>query len=167
MRIQLAQMRDCERGASVIEMALAAPFLAALLLGMADLSRAYSDRLALEQAAQRTIEKVAQQRSVSSNYDALKYEAAAAAGVSVTSGNPSVDYWLECSSDGGATWVRQGNGSPGNGFGGSCPSDTDLHARYVTITIQKNFTPAVSSGFLGANQDGTYTLTGRAGVRVQ
>ncbi|WP_310467629.1 pilus assembly protein, partial [Sphingomonas sp.] len=50
-------IRRDERGASVVELALVAPFLAAMLIGMVDMSNGYSDKLQLEQAAQRSIEK--------------------------------------------------------------------------------------------------------------
>ena len=45
---------------SIIELALVAPILASLLIGMVDISRAYSAKLPIEQAAQRAIEKVQQ-----------------------------------------------------------------------------------------------------------
>lgn len=164
----LRNLLGCDRGASVIEMGLLAPILATLLVGIIDLSRAYSERLFIEQAAQRTIEKVAQQRNVSTDYSTLATEAAQAAQITQTSSNPLVDYWLECSSDNGVTWTRQGNGSPGNGFNGQCPNASDIPARYVTVTIQKNFTPMFSTRFFpGANNDGTVPLRAEAGIRVQ
>ncbi len=163
MSRNIQRLGDSERGTSVIEFALAAPFMAALLVGVIDLSKAYSDRLELEQAAQRTIELVQQQRSVSSDYSVLADEAAAAAGIRKTSSNPAVNQWLECSSDGGATWVSQGN----NTITSQCPNDTDLPARYVTISIQKGFTPVLRSAWLGTDSNGQYMLTGRAGIRVQ
>lgn len=156
-------LRECSRGASVIEFALAAPFLAALLLGMAELSRAYSDRLVLEQAAQRTVERVQQLTVASSDYSWMRAEAATAAGITLTQSNPSLSQWLECSSDDGVTWEAQG----ANSLGQQCPSDTDLPARYVSITIQRTFTPIFPIKYLGANQNGTYTLTGEAGIRIQ
>lgn len=168
MMFGFRELRESEQGTSLIEMALVAPFLAALLVGMIDISKAYSDKLMLEQAAQRTIERVQQQRSVSSDYSSLKVEAATAAGVQASQNNPVVRQWLECTpTDGNGTVtgapVSQGNNSLGN----QCPSDTDLPARYVTITIQKAFTPIMRSRYLGTNANGTYTLTGQAGIRIQ
>lgn len=143
----------CEHGTAIIEMALAAPLLAALLIGMTDLSRAYSTKLQLEQAAQRTIERVMQQRNVPSNYSTvLVPEAATAAGVAASA--VTVDDWLEC--DG----TRQSAGTV------SCNPNVP-YARYVTVDITKSYTPMFSTRFAGANADGTYTLRGRAGVRVQ
>jgi Flp pilus assembly protein TadG len=163
MRFAFHRIRDCERGASLIEMALVSPFLAALVVGMIDLSRAYSDRLQLEQAAQRAIEKVEQERSTSSDYSSIAADAASAAGITQTSSNPAVTQWLECSSDGGATWTSQGNNTLGN----QCPNGTDLPARYVSISIQKSYTPILRTQYLGTNANGQYTLTAQAGIRVQ
>lgn len=163
MMSAIRNLHECNRGASVIEFALAAPFMATLLLGTIELSRAYSDRLELEQAAQRTVERVQQQRNVSSDYSSLADEAAAAAGITKTQSNPAVRQWLECSSDGGATWVSQGE----NSLASQCPNDMDLPARYVSISIQKSFTPIVRSTYLGTNSRGQYTLTGEAGIRIQ
>ena len=162
-------LRDDERGASVIEFAVAAPFLGALLLGMIDLSSAYSDRLKLEQAAQRTIELVEQQRTVSSDYSTqLRTEAAAAAGITATSSNPSIRQWLECTptdANGNPTGapVDQGN----NTLASQCPNGTDMPSRYVSVTISKDYTPIIASTYLGTNSNGKYTLTASAGIRVQ
>lgn len=152
----LSRLKHCERGASVIEFALAAPFLAALLVAMIDVSRAYSDRLLLEQAAQRTIEKVEQQHSVSTNYSNLETEAETAAG---TGSNATIDYWLECSSD-GTTWTRASS------FTGACASN-ERYARYVSVTITKTFVPMLGTRFAWSNSNGSYTLTAEAGIRVQ
>ena len=142
-----------ERGASIIEMAMVMPVLASLFVGMVDISRAYSARLQLEQAAQRSIEKVMQYQSSSSTYATLYSEAAIAAGVPVSA--VEVDYWLEC------------NGTRAPDYDGSCtPGQT--YARYVTVSIDKSFTPMFGTRFFpGANDDGTYTLTGEAGLRTQ
>src|SRR5581483_3267691 len=47
-----------DRGAAIIELALVAPVLALVVAGIVDLSNAYSKKLALEQGAQRAIEKI-------------------------------------------------------------------------------------------------------------
>lgn len=142
-----------ERGASIIEMAMVMPVLATLLVGMVDISRAYSSRLQLEQAAQRSIEKVMQYQASSSTYATLYSEAAAAAGVPVS--DVTVDYWLEC------------NGARAANYESSC-TPGQAYARYVTVEIEKNFTPMFGTRFFpGANNDGTFTLNGEAGLRTQ
>lgn len=150
-----------DKGNSIVEMALAAPFLTTLLVGMVDLSRAYSAKLQLVQASQRTIEQVMQQSAVATDYSAaLKTEGAAAADVSQNAVTP--DYWLECSAD-GTTWVRD----PG-GFNDACETTQPYYARYVTVEIAKSYKPLFSSRYFpGSDNQGNYTLRGKAGVRVQ
>jgi Flp pilus assembly protein TadG len=142
-----------ERGASVIEMALLMPVLASMLIGMVDISRAYSAKLQLEQAAQRAIEKVQQYQTTRSTFATLQDEGATAAGVATSA--VTVDYWLEC------------DGARQTDYDGVCPSG-QAYTRYITVSIQKMFTPMFGSRFFpNANSDGTYTLTGKAGLRTQ
>jgi Flp pilus assembly protein TadG len=158
-------VRDQE-GASIIELALVAPFLATLVIGVVDISGAYSQKLQLEQAAQRTIEKAMQAEPSDINgqnvdfYKTLKIEAATAAGVAESA--VTVRYWLECNG------VSQ-NTSPATmdaDYDQSCSSGT--YARYVSVSIQKIYTPMFNVDWLsGANPDGTFTLIGAAGIRVQ
>jgi len=148
-----------ENGASLIEMGLALPILSSLLIGMVDISRAYSAKLQLEQAAYRAIEKVQQYQATESTYDTLKNEvvaAAASAGFTdVDASKVTIDYWLEC---GG---VRQSN------YDSTCAS-LPLTARYITVDVTHNFTPMFASRrWPGSNSDGSYTLHGRAGLRTQ
>lgn len=151
MRRFLFLARD-ERGTSAIEMALALPILASLLVGMVDLSRGYAAKLQLEQAAQRSIEKAMQGTKSSTLYDTLRVEGAAAANVSPTA--VVVDYWLECAG------VRQAI------FETNCNAG-QTYARYLTVEITKIYSPMFSARFAGANADGNYTLRGKAGLRVQ
>lgn len=152
-----------ERGAAIIEMAIAAPVLATLLIGMVDLSRGYSAKLQLEQVAQRSIEKAMQgmQGDDSTDiFETLKAEAAAAAGVSESA--VEVRYWLECNG------VSQ-NTNPSTmatDYERVCTSG-QVYARYLNITIEKTYTPMFRTRWAGANADGTFTLVGEAGLRVQ
>jgi len=148
-----------EGGASVIEMALVTPVLASLLIGMVDISRAYSAKLQLEQAAYRAIEKVQQYNTTASTYNTLKSEAVAgatAAGFTgVTDSNVTIDFWLEC------------NGARAADYNTTCASN-QTYARWVTVDINANFSPMFASRrWPGANSDGTFTLHGKAGLRTQ
>jgi Flp pilus assembly protein TadG len=152
MRRLFTLARD-ERGTSLIEMAMVAPVFAMLLVGFVDISRAYSARLQLEQAAQRSIEKVQQYRTTSSTFSTLQAEAMAAA--NVASSAVTVDPWLEC------------NGTRQTDYNTSCTAG-QVQARYITVSIVKQFTPMFGTRFFpGANADGTYTLVGDAGMRTQ
>jgi Flp pilus assembly protein TadG len=152
-------VRDC-RGASIIELALTAPFLASLIIGMVDISRGYSAKVQLTQAAQRAVEKAMQGKKETDLYDTLQAEAATAAGVATTA--VTVKYWLECNGVSKYTSAATMTAD----YDQVCPSG-QTYARYVTVDITKAFTPMFSTRFAGANADGTYTLHGTAGIRVQ
>ena len=148
-----------ERGASIIEMALALPVLSGLLIGMVDISRAYSAKLQIEQAAQRAIEKVQQYNTSESTYSTLRTEAAGAARAAgfttVADADVTIDYWLEC------------NGTRQADYNTVCPSG-QAYARWITLDIPAKFTPMFSSRrWPGSNTDGTYTIHGKAGLRTQ
>lgn len=157
MIARLRQLARDERGSSIVELGLVTPLFAGLLIGMVDISRAYTHRLLLEQAAQRTIEEVMQQPETLTDYSSsLKEEGAAAANVPQSAVTPT--FWLEC--DG----MSQGAGN----FTAECPEGTTEYARYVRVAISKPFDPTFrTSWFPAANADGTVTLIGTAGVRVQ
>ena len=152
-------IRD-ERGASIIEMALVAPILASLLIGMVDMSLGYSAKLQLEQAAQRAIEKAMNGEKETAFFEALEDEAVAAADVPAS--QVEVRYWLECNG------VSQ-NSSPSTmeaDYEKVCP-DGEAYARYVNVRIEKAFTPMFDKPWASSNPDGTFTLVGEAGIRVQ
>jgi len=149
--------RDC-RGTAIVELALAAPILAALLIGMVDVSRGYSTRLQLEQAAQRSIEKAMQATKSTSLYVTLKTEGAQAAGVTVDA--VDVQYWLECNG------TRMTGATMESAYNQNCAVG-QTYARYLTVEITKSFVPMFAVRMAGANADGTYTLKGKAGIRVQ
>ena len=60
MRSRSSGLSRDKRGAVIIELAIVAPVLALMAIGVIDLSNAYSRKLALEQGAQRAIEKIMQ-----------------------------------------------------------------------------------------------------------
>lgn len=159
MRRPFALLRD-EGGTSIIEMGLMMPILATLLIGMVDISRGYSAKLFLEQAAQRSIEKAMNGKKQTTLFETLKAEAAAAAEVSATA--VEVRYWLEC----GGVSQNTSTATMAADYEKKC-ADGVAYARYVNVRIQKVFTPMFSTRFAGARSDGTYLLTGEAGIRVQ
>ena len=161
MMMKIRNLLRSESGNSFVEMALLAPVLTTMLVGMVDISRAYSAKLQLEQSAQRTIELVMQQQAAENDYTAaLKTEGAAAAGVAESAVTP--DNWLECSAD-GVTWTRNALG-----FNASCDAATPIYARYVSVDISKGYKPLFSSRYFpGSDAQGYYTLHGKAGVRIQ
>jgi Flp pilus assembly protein TadG len=145
-------LRGEEGGAAIVELALAAPFLAVMVIGMSDLSRGYSAKVQLEQAAQRSVEKVMQGAKNTTVYNTLKTEAATAAGVSESA--VVVDYWLECNGTRSATYET------------NCTSG-QVYARYLSVEITKNYKPMFKIKWAGSKADGSFDLIGKAGIRVQ
>lgn len=143
----------CERGNSLIELAFIAPMLTTLVIGTVDLSMAYSEELALEQAAQRTVERVQRSSYRSTQNSTLQSEAQTAAGAGSSA---TVTAWLECN----------GNGVRLDFDTGEC-EEGDPYARYVEVEVEKPFDPFFGRFFPGAGSGGTVTLDAAAGIRVQ
>lgn len=148
-----ALWRD-QRGNSLIEMALATPLLATLLIGTVDISRAVSAKIAVEQAAQRTVEKVQAEETFKTD-DIADFEAdaedAAGAGSSAT-----VDAWLECDNDG--VHLDFDTGACGEGV---------PYARYVQVSVNDSFTPMFGTQFFPDATGDNVPVSGKAVVRVQ
>ena len=144
-------VRECA-GNVTIELALLVPILSAMLIGLIDLSTAYSDKLRLEQVAQRSIEKVMQKSFLTSQVGAMETEAEAAAGAG---SDATVTYWLECNA------VKMTGVSA---YTTGCASG-EQYGRYVQIEITKDYTPLIISSTIGMG--GNITLTGKAGIRIQ
>ena len=147
-----SKLASDERGASFVEMAMILPVVASLIVGIVDVSRAFSAKLDLQQAAERTIEKV-QQYQTDGRIESLRTEAASAAGVSPS--NVTVDSWLECNG------VRQLDDQA------NC-ADGEVPGRWIKVKITGTYRPMfASSRWPGSNSDGTYTIHGDAGLRTQ
>jgi hypothetical protein len=162
------------RGTSVIELAVIAPFLALVTMGIMDLSNGYSRRLSLTQAVDRTIAKIAARdfeipkNAAGPDFSAYAAEAATAAGVDADA--VTVVAWLEC--DG----VEQSD------FEGTCPKKTTtgceaenpppeadcwpILARYIQVRIDTTFKPMFGA-VISPRSDGTVPLYAEAAVRIQ
>jgi len=124
---------------------------------MVDIGRAVAERLNLEQAAQRSVERLMQGQETSASFANLAADAAASAGVLVTA--VTVTPRLECNGAIAATGAAY--------YSSSCAAG-QTKARYVNVSVNKDFTPLFGTRFFpGANANGTVTLTGEAGIRVQ
>lgn len=171
-----------ERGAAVIELALAAPVLAVMTIGMVDLSNAYSRKLALEQGAQRAVEKIMQTTEEDTVENTLVNEVKCQVnGSTTTSGvttcNTSATQTIS------VTWKREctnGSGTRSNAPGSpyatsadfdldanSCPAGTTREADYIEVAVTDKYTPMFPIRFAGFNGDGTYHFSATAGVRTQ
>ncbi len=164
-----------ERGAAVIELALVAPVLAVGVIGIVDLSNAFSRKLALEQGAQRAVEKIMQTTSYSTVENTLTTEAVCQVnGMNangscktspITSSNVTVTWRLQCTSSGGTVTSRTTTDSATFDTY-VCPAGTASQAKYVQIALTDKYTPLFPVHFASFNTgDGTYHLSATAGVR--
>jgi Flp pilus assembly protein TadG len=165
-----------QRGAAVIELALVAPFLSLLAIGVIDMSNAYSRKLALEQGAQRAIEKVMQTTEVDTVENTLKTEAVCQVnGMNqdgtcktspITASNVTVSYRLECYS--GTTLSSTQTSTDADAFDAFTCGSSERQQKYIEVNVTDKYTPMFPVHFSGYNTgDGTYHIQATAGVRTK
>ena len=156
LRKTLLTLRSDQRGTSIVELAAVAPIFALMVVGLGDLARGFSEKYALQQAVNRTVE-LAHQGSPNDNYDFLTTEAAqAAAAAGATGATVTLTSWLEC------------NGSTTKKAWTDTCADGQQIARYITLKIDSAFTPSFASlTYSGIGADGKVPITASASVRVQ
>lgn len=147
---RLNQLGRDKRGAAIVELAVVAPMIALLTVGIVDLSNGFSRKLKIEQAAQRSIEKI-MNTSASDTIEATLAAEAAAQG-DVPLDQVQVSYRLEC--DGTKTDAAE------------CPEEQES-TQWVSVTVTDAYEPMFARYFSGINGDGTYHLSATAGVRIQ
>jgi len=177
MRRHLRHLGANENGAAVIELALVAPVLALAIIGVADISNAYTRKLALEQGAQRAIEKIMQTTGDSTVEGTVTTEAVCqvngmnADGTCKTSPISATDVtvtWrLECTDSGSA--ITSQTSSDSVTFDAMvCGSGTVKEARYLQVRVNDKYTPIFPVHFAGfISTDGTYHLSATAGMRTE
>ena len=173
-------LRSDERGAAVIELAMVAPMLALMTIGVVDLSNAYRRKLALEQGAQRAIEKVMQTTELSTVEDTLKTEAVCqvnglnANGTCKTSpinaNNVTVTYRLECSNAGEIVSTQSSTDSVA--FDDMDFNGTETPQKYIEVKVTDSYQPMFRLHFLGykpasGNLAAGYQMQATAGVRTE
>ena len=165
-----------DRGAAVIELALVAPVLALTVIGIVDMSNAYSRKLALEQGAQRAVEKIMNTTESATVEATLANEVQCQVNGSTTSGGVTtcntsatqaitVTWRLDCT-DSGGTVTTQTTTDSATYDAFTCPGGTVRQARYVQVNVTDKYTPMFAITFAGLDADGTYHLSATAGVRT-
>jgi Flp pilus assembly protein TadG len=170
-------LAESESGAAVIELALIAPVLALMTIGVIDISNAFGRKLALEQGAQRAIEKVMQTTGSTTVENTLKTEAVCQVNGTnsdgtcktspISASNVTVTYRLECT-DAGGTTTAQSSTVDTTFDTYSCPGGTAREAKYLEVLVTDKYTPMFSTHFAGFNEgDGTYHISATAGMRTK
>jgi hypothetical protein len=150
--------------------------LAIAVVGTVDMSNAYSRKLALEQGAQRAIEKIMQTTGDQTVEATLATEAVCQVnGVNadgscksspISASDVTVTYRLECT-DTSAGTVSSQTSSDATAFDAlTCPSSTK-DSRYIQVALVDKYTPLFPVHFAAYNADGTYHLSATAGMRTQ
>lgn len=169
-----SRLRASERGAAVIEMALVAPVLALGVIGVVDMSNAYSKKLALEQGAQRAIEKIMNTTETNTVETTLANEAVCqvngmnANGTCktspITTGNVTVSWRLDCTTGGTTTSQTTSDATTYDGYVNGCAG---TRAGYVQVTVTDTYSPLFPIHF--ASYDVTnhvYNVSATAGTRT-
>ena len=174
-----------DRGAAVIEMAMIAPVLALGVIGIVDMSNAYSRKLALEQGVQRAVEKIANTTENSSVETTLANEVKCQVNGSTTSTSTSngvtsttttcntsatqtiaVTWRLDCTTGGVTTTQSTTTSATYDTWVAACTSPS-IKAGYVQVTVTDKYSPMFSIHFASfTNSDSTYHLSATAGVRT-
>lgn len=158
----LRSLRADDRGAAIIELAMVAPFMALMTMGVVDLSNGFGRKLRLEQAAQRSIEKVMQTTGSLTVEQTIAQEAVcqyngtnddgSCKTAPLTVDNVTVTHRLECD--------------------GTLTTDPDCaegqaEARWIQVTVEDKFEPLFPLQLSGIDADGKYELEAIAGMRTQ
>lgn len=171
------RLRQNESGAAVIEMALIAPIFALITIGVIDMSNAYSKKLALEQGAQRAIEKIMNTTEDSTVESTLANEAVCQVngtttsnGVTtcnstpITTSNVTVTWRLDCTVGGTTTSQTTTSSTTYDGYVTSCAGKK---SGYVQVTVTDKYNPLFPIHFASFNSgDSTYHLSATAGTRT-
>ena len=174
MRLFGRSINADSRGSVTVELALLAPILATVVIGVIDVSLAYGQKLELEQGAQRAIEKIMQTTGDTTVADTLRQEVKCQVnGVDsggacktdpIGDGDVTVGYRLECLDDGGNRTEQEADTAVD--FDALVCGSDEREVRYVSVTVTDTYVPMFPISW-GTGGDGDYDLTATAGVRTQ
>lgn len=164
-----------DRGAAVIELALVAPVLALGVIGIVDMSNAYSRKLALEQGAQRAIEKIMQTTANDTVENTLATEACDqidgmdsngnCLNTPITTSNVTVTWRKECTASDGSVTSTIYYTAPAYDAAGPCTSSI-READYIQVGVTSSYSPLFPIHF--ASYNGTaYPISATAGMRIK
>ena len=153
-----------ERGAAIIELAFVAPVIALMTVGVVDLSNGFNAKLRLEQAAQRSIEKVMQTTGVTSVEDTIANEAicqfngtnadGSCKAAPITTANVTVTHSLYCNNASTPT------ADPDCAAG-------EVESKWIKVTIWTEYKPLFPLHFSGIDSGGKYRIETKAGIRTE
>lgn len=158
----LLRLRGHEKGTATVELALAAPILAVLMMGTADVGTAFSRKLALEQGAQRAVEKVMQTTELEDVQGTIASEVALQADVDES--RVAVTFPRYC-----GTRLMPDVARDANGFadGEDCNAG-EQEAHYIMVVVSDEYDPIFPALSLGTKlANGKYLVQAKAGMRTK
>lgn len=164
----LRSLRRADDGAAIIELAMVAPVLALLTVGVVDLSNGFGRKLQLEQGAQRAVEKVMQTTGVLSVENTIAAEVVcqvngtnpdgSCKSAPITSANVTVNHRLEC--DGVVTTTDL------DGDGELDCTTGQKESRWIQVVVWSEYDPVFPMKFSGIDAGGKYRIEAKAGMRT-
>ena len=164
MMTRLLTLGRANRGAAIIELAIVAPVIALMTIGVVDLSNGFNAKLRLEQAAQRSIEKVMQTTGVTSVEDTIANEAicqfngtnadGSCKAAPITTANVTVTKSLYCDAATAPT------ADPDCAAG-------EVESKWIKVTIWTEYAPLFPVQFSGIDAGGKYRIEASAGIRTE
>ncbi|MES2905390.1 MAG: TadE/TadG family type IV pilus assembly protein [Pseudomonadota bacterium] len=153
-----------DRGAAIIELAIVAPVIALMTVGVVDLSNGFNTKLKVEQAAHRSVEKVMQTTGITDVETTIASEAICqfngtdANGdcktAPLTTANVTVTHSLYCNN--GANPVADVD----------CPTG-QTESKWIKVTVWTEYTPLFPLKFSGIDAGGKYRIEASAGMRTE
>lgn len=172
--LPLFRLARNQRGAVIIELAIVAPVLAVLAIGVIDLSNAYSRKLALEQGGQRAMERIMQTTATTTVAATLTNEAicqvngtntdGSCKSSPITTSNVVVSYRLECTDSAGVMTTQ--TTTDVSAADDDCTTGTSKEARYIQIALTDNYDAMFPVHFSGYTSSG-YPISATVGMRTK
>jgi Flp pilus assembly protein TadG len=153
--------------------------LAVCVVGIVDISNAYSRKLALEQGTQRAIEKIMQTTDVDTVENTLKDEVCkqvdglasdgkTCLNTPITTSDVTVTYTFECKNITTGALSGQATTTDAATFDAMSCTGTDKEQRYIQVAATGKYTPMFPMHFAGfTSSDGTYHVSAKAGMRIE
>jgi Flp pilus assembly protein TadG len=163
-----------ERGAALVELALVSPVLILAIVGIVDISNAFSRKLALEQGAQRAIEKIMQTTADDTVENTLATEAVCQVNgmtgntcnsTPITTSNVAVTWRRECTSGGVTTSTTYTTSTAFDATAAQCSTGAS-DAEYLQVRIDSSYTPMFPIHFASYNGS-AYPISATAGMRTK
>jgi Flp pilus assembly pilin Flp len=172
----IQRLHRSEDGTATIELAVVVTVLATMLIGVVDITTAFNRKMELEQALQRSLEKIMNTTTFTTPTQTIKEEVALAVR-GIEEEEISVDYLLECDNV-----IQEQSGSPeptapANTSEAAVPEaeepdasagcdPSEVQRRYITATVTDQFEPFFPLHKLGI-AGSAFTISARAGMRVE